>query len=468
MTLMGPMDSKRGESSVQTIEHETMPETLWGEYWEDRSIELRNRLVTYYAPLVTIVARRFAQRSRSMESLEELYSFGCFGLIDAVERWDASEGFKFATYATRRIQGAILDELRREDFLPKRLRARVQIYNVTRDDVTARLHRSPTIREMADELGVSVDEAIKLHDEATVLTHLAPLVTGSEASEGRVLGAASPAPSPVERAEMAETIDMVKAALRRLTERQRQVLVLHFLEGMTKGEIADVLGVGRSRITQLMQQGLRNLQIELGLEVPDDVTTGAPRPRAPGALVGRFRPRRRTRSQSAVSGAGGEDVGKAGRQPPDLRQRGAACSRVEQAERVLDAGDDRTLAECAEGGGSRPDPDGGFRFAGNDGHQRAGRGQAAGPQTRRPLQRPRHGQLRPDPGRGGEGLEPVRKARPCAFDKDIGQRRRLAKHASQHGDEVRLGQGLRDLRRRAAGAEQPPYELADVCLEDAV
>ncbi len=274
MTLVGPMDSKRGESSVRTIEHETTtPETLWGEYWQDRSIELRNRLVTYYAPLVTIVARRFARRARSMESLEELYSFGCFGLIDAVERWDASEGFKFATYATRRIQGAILDELRREDFLPKRLRARVQIYNVTRDDVTARLHRSPTIKEMADELGVSVDDAIKLHDDATVLTHLAPLVTGSEATEGRLLGAATPAPSPVERAEMAETLETVKAALRRLTERQRQVLVLHFLEGMTKGEIADVLGVGRSRITQLMQQGLRNLQIELGLEVPDDDAT---------------------------------------------------------------------------------------------------------------------------------------------------------------------------------------------------
>ncbi|HTU38417.1 MAG TPA: sigma-70 family RNA polymerase sigma factor [Acidimicrobiales bacterium] len=263
---------------MQTIEHETTPEALWAEYWEDRSVEVRNRLVTFYAPLVTIVARRFAQRARSMESLEELYSFGCFGLIDAVERWDASEGFKFATYATRRIQGAILDELRREDFLPKRLRARVQIYNVTRDDLTARLHRSPTIKEMSQELGVPLNEAIKLHDDAAVLTHLAPLVTGNEATEGRMLGAAVPTPSPAEHAETAETIESVKAALRRLTERQRQVLVLHFLEGMTKAEIADVLGVGRSRITQLMQQGLRNLQLELGVEVPGtdaDPTTAA-------------------------------------------------------------------------------------------------------------------------------------------------------------------------------------------------
>jgi len=275
MTLIGPMDSTRGESSVQTIEHETTPEALWAEYWEDRSIEARNRVVTFYAPLVTIVARRFARRSRSMESLEELYSFGCFGLIDAVERWDASEGYKFATYATRRIQGAILDELRREDFLPKRLRARVQIYNVTRDDLTARLHRSPSIGEMARELGVTLDETIKLHDDATVLTHLAPLVTGSAATEGQMLGAATPGPSPAENAETAETIEAVKEALRQLTERQRQVLVLHFLEGMTKAEIADVLGVGRSRVTQLVQQGLRNLQVQLGVEVTSDT---APEP----------------------------------------------------------------------------------------------------------------------------------------------------------------------------------------------
>lgn len=269
MSLMRPMDSTWGESGVQTLEQQATPETLWEQYWQDRSVELRNRLVVHYAPLVTIVARRFARRARSMESLEELCSFGCFGLIDAVERWDASAGFQFATYATKRIQGAIIDELRREDFLPKRLRARVQIYHVTRDDLTSRLHRSPTVREMADELGVEVAEAVRLHDEATVLTHLSPLVTSSEANEGRMLGAAVPAPAPAEWAESAETIEAVKAALRRLTERQRQVLVLHFLEGMTKSEIADVLGVGRSRITQLMQQGLRNLQHELGLDVPD-------------------------------------------------------------------------------------------------------------------------------------------------------------------------------------------------------
>ena len=127
--------------------------------------------------------------------------------------------------------------------------------------------------------------------------------------------------------------------MRRLTERQRQVLVLHFLEGMTKGEIADVLGVGRSRITQLMQQGLRNLQIELGLEVPDRRR----RPACPTARLGRVSPAGSGDAADSITpdaggtvvraagGAAGEavleDVGQARRQPADLGQRGAARSR---------------------------------------------------------------------------------------------------------------------------------------------
>jgi RNA polymerase sigma factor for flagellar operon FliA len=246
-------------------------DALWARYWQSRSREDRNRLVLFYAPLVTIVAKRFAQRSRSVDGVQELCSFGTFGLIDAIERWDASAGFQFATYATRRIQGAIIDELRREDFLPKRLRARVQVFHTTRDQLESTLRRAPTILEIAAELGIEVAEAIDLRDEATTLTHLAPLTVGNEASEGRILAAATTAPSPSEGAELAVMNDAVKAALRRLTERQRTALVLYFLEGLAKSEIADILGVGRPRVTQLVQQGLHNLRLELGLDEHSDI-----------------------------------------------------------------------------------------------------------------------------------------------------------------------------------------------------
>jgi RNA polymerase sigma factor for flagellar operon FliA len=253
-------------------------DALWAQFWEDRSREHRNRLVLFYAPLVTIVAKRFARRSRSVDGVEELCSYGTFGLIDAIERWDASAGFQFATYATRRIQGAIIDELRHEDFLPKRLRARVQMFHTTRDDLQSTLRRTPTIREIAAELGVDVSEAISLRDEATALTHLAPLTEGSEASEGRILASAATGLSPSEGAEMAMMNESVKAALRRLTERQRTALVLYFLEGLAKSEIADILGVGRPRVTQLVQQGLHNLRIELGLDQPSDIDELLPDP----------------------------------------------------------------------------------------------------------------------------------------------------------------------------------------------
>jgi RNA polymerase sigma factor FliA len=253
-------------------------DALWAQFWDDRSQEHRNRLVIFYAPLVTIVAKRFARRSRSSDGVEELCSFGTFGLIDAIERWDASAGFQFATYATRRIQGAIIDELRHEDFLPKRLRARVQVFHATREDLQSTLRRTPTIREIAAELGVEVSEAIDLRDEATALTHLAPLTEGSEASEGRILAAATAGPTPSEGAELAMMNDSVKAALRRLTERQRTALVLYFLEGLAKSEIADILGVGRPRVTQLVQQGLHNLRIELALDQPSDIDELLPDP----------------------------------------------------------------------------------------------------------------------------------------------------------------------------------------------
>jgi RNA polymerase sigma factor for flagellar operon FliA len=253
-------------------------DALWAQYWEDRSREHRNRLVLFYGPLVTIVAKRFARRSRSVDGVEELCSYGTFGLIDAIERWDASAGFQFATYATRRIQGAIIDELRHEDFLPKRLRARVQVFHTTRDDLQSTLRRTPTIREIAAELGVGVSEAIDLRDEATALTHLAPLTEGTEASEGRILASATTGLSPSEGAEMAMMNESVKAALRRLTERQRTALVLYFLEGLAKSEIADILGVGRPRVTQLVQQGLHNLRIELGLDQPSDIDELLPDP----------------------------------------------------------------------------------------------------------------------------------------------------------------------------------------------
>jgi RNA polymerase sigma factor for flagellar operon FliA len=249
-------------------------EFLWSSYFEGRSIEDRNRLVIFYAPLVKIVASRFASRLRSFQSVRELCSFGQFGLIDAIERFDPSGGFQFATYATTRIQGAIIDELRRDDILPKRMRARVRTYQVARETLESELRHTPTLTEVAAYLGTTLAETVELDDHAAMSSYLVPLSIAGDDPGGSMVGSGEAAIEPSEGAELAAMRDTVKAALLRLTKRQRQVLVLHYLEGFQKSEIAEALGIDRSRVTQLIQQGLRNLRLELGDQQAEGVLPG--------------------------------------------------------------------------------------------------------------------------------------------------------------------------------------------------
>lgn len=248
-------------SSTDELKGAGTAESLWASYFQSRSLEDRNRLVLFYAPLVRVVANRVARRMHSFQSIQELCSCGQFGLINAVERFDPSGGFQFATYATIRIQGAIIDELRRDDILPKRMRARVREYQTTRESLEAELRRTPTFGEMATQLGTTLAEIVELDDLATISNYMVPLSMIDDGEGG--LSAASMI-DPNDNSDLASMHEDVKMALLRITERQRQVLVLHFLEGFQKSEIADALGIDRSRVTQLLHQGLRNLRTELG------------------------------------------------------------------------------------------------------------------------------------------------------------------------------------------------------------
>lgn len=257
----------KDESDESTIDETGIASSdqLWSKYFQTRSLEDRNRLVLFYAPLVRLVANRLSKRMQSFQSVEELCSCGQFGLIDAIEKFDNREGFQFSTYATTRIQGAIIDELRRDDILPKRMRARVRTYQVARDSLEADLRRTPTLDDVAKYLGVSLGEVVELADLASTSSYLVPL---SIAGEGSIRSLTSTKAGPSEGAESASMREAVKAALLRLTERQRQVLVLHYLEGFQKSEVAEALGIDRSRVTQLIHQGLYNLGVELrGLEI---------------------------------------------------------------------------------------------------------------------------------------------------------------------------------------------------------
>lgn len=248
------------EITSDNLATEVTADQLWLSYLKERTMINRNRLVLFYAPLVRLVGNRISKGMRSFQSIEEICSSGQLGLIDAVEKYDPTDGFKFSTYATIRIQGAIIDQLRQEDILPKRMRARVRTYQVARETLEMDLHRTPTIREIADHLDTSIEEILQIDDMAVSSSYLIPL---SMINDDKILSSASMAIDPSEASDLASMKTMIKAALLRLTERQRQVLVLHYLEGFQKSEIADTLEIDRSRVTQLIHQGLKNLRIEL-------------------------------------------------------------------------------------------------------------------------------------------------------------------------------------------------------------
>jgi RNA polymerase sigma factor for flagellar operon FliA len=212
---------------------------------------------------------------RSVQSVNEYCSFGQFGLVEAIDMFDPQNGLPFATYAATRIQGAILEELRWDDILPKRMRARVRTYQVAREALESDLRRTPTLTEVAIYLGVTLAETRELHDQAAMSGYFVSLSTAGDDPGGSAVGSGEAPLLPSVGAERAAMRETVKGALLRISERQRQVLVLHYLEGFQKSEIAQALGIERSKVTHLIHEGLRSLRLELAGQREIVVVPGA-------------------------------------------------------------------------------------------------------------------------------------------------------------------------------------------------
>lgn len=241
--------------------------SAWEDYRRDRSVEQRNRLVLVYAPLVKWVVGRLPSQVRAHVDAEELIGYGMLGLIDAVERFDPTPGFKFETYAIRRIRGSIFDELRKLDWVPRGLRDQARALEEVRGQLEASLRRSPTTAELAERAGLSVDSVTSLLSELSLAAPLS--LEGVAPTTGRaisdVLGAVDDAIEGVaDRLDTAQMVRRLRDAMGRLSERDGQILRLYYLEGMTLAQIGEVLGVTESRVSQLRSQALGRLRALLG------------------------------------------------------------------------------------------------------------------------------------------------------------------------------------------------------------
>jgi RNA polymerase sigma factor for flagellar operon FliA len=237
--------------------------SLWERYRSGGDMDARAQLLQQYVPLVYFVARQLSARMAAVE-LEELVSAGNLGLIRALEVFDLSRGLAFTTYAVPRIRGAILDDLRRRDWMPRSGRARARRLLAARTELAARHQRPATPAEVAQELGLDLTAYWRWCDElAPVVRTDAQAVEGSARERGMDAArepATSPHHSPDHDLLQEENKAELRKAVGRLPERERSVLALCYFEELTMKEVAAVLRVTESRVCQIRQRALKRLK----------------------------------------------------------------------------------------------------------------------------------------------------------------------------------------------------------------
>ncbi len=232
---------------------------LWEEY--SRTGRGRDELIKRYLPLIKYVVGRMAVTPPSGLDYEDILSFGVFGLIDAVEKFDPTKGFVFQTYAIPRIRGAILDELRKCDWFSRTGREKVQKLNRAMEKI---LRDKGELRDewVMQEMGISEEEYYDVQELAsrgyiTSLDDTTPLEDGDVAVEATL---ADDRETASDRLDYESEKQQLVEALQELPERERQMLSLYYYEGLTLKEIGSVLGVSESRVSQIHGKGLSMLR----------------------------------------------------------------------------------------------------------------------------------------------------------------------------------------------------------------
>ena len=240
----------------------------WHGFKSSGDDESREKLILHYAPLVKYVASRVATGLPASVEQADLVSYGMFGLIDALQKFEPGRGNKFETYAIPRIKGAIIDELRAMDWVPRSIRFKAREIEKAHTDLEAMLKRQPTEREMAERLGISRRE---LHDVVSQISFVSVLALDELVSVGADRGEqvslidtlADRGTDPTSGVESQETRSLLSTAINELSEREKIVVTLYYFEGLTLAEIGEILGVTESRVCQIHTKAVGGLRGQL-------------------------------------------------------------------------------------------------------------------------------------------------------------------------------------------------------------
>ncbi len=240
---------------------------LWEEYMKSRSTELREKIILEYAPLVKTVAGRLSMYLGHNVEYDDLVSYGIFGLIDAIDKFDTLKEVKFETYASLRIRGSILDQIRKMDWIPRTIRQKQKQIDAVIRKIETETGRSATDEEIAQGLGITGDEYVDWQSQMKItgLVSLNEYIEqGSEISQDGGQHTAARFVSPEENVEKQELVRVLGEALELLTEKEKKVITLYYYEDLTLKEISNVLGVSESRISQLHTRALQKMRGRMG------------------------------------------------------------------------------------------------------------------------------------------------------------------------------------------------------------
>jgi RNA polymerase sigma factor for flagellar operon FliA len=244
---------------------------IWTRFAATRDPELRNELITTYAPLVRFVVGRLGIPPSCLLDADDLLSCGTIGLINAIDRYDPTRGSRFESFATTRIRGSVIDHLRSLNWLPRTAMARIRQMEYAIANLEQRLGRPPKEEEIAAEANISTSRYRQMLQEAgtIVLSLDAPL--GPLAQEEGLTSLADlledeRSPEPDEQVETQELMALLRVALDGLPERERMLLALYYREELTMKEISKIMNVSESRVCQLHIQAILRLRNALDIQ----------------------------------------------------------------------------------------------------------------------------------------------------------------------------------------------------------
>lgn len=246
---------------MKTVEREK----LWEDYQKNSSSELREKIIIEYAPLVKVVAGRLSMYLGYNVEYEDLVSYGIFGLIDAIDKFDLNKDVKFETYASLRIRGSILDQIRKMDWIPRTVRQKRKKIEEAIRQIETRTGKNATDEEIAKELGIAETELNEWQTQLNV-TNIVSLNEFVEQGGEPVMDAKGNSHfiQPEDSIQEEELKKVLKESMELLTEKEQKVILLYYYEDMTLKEISNILEVSESRVSQLHTKALLKMRKKMG------------------------------------------------------------------------------------------------------------------------------------------------------------------------------------------------------------